>query len=154
MNDAREALILEGWHDLIGIAHDLMYVNVSKKAARPGVEPGYLLRAGIEFDGDDFPGGFRGLDGGIAQARRRIQHTPGNGRDCRNLPQGILHGVNIFDAVHHKARYQHAGRAFRWHEAAHAVGGLGKHLNRFDGVVLDQEAVDLRFADFLYMLPG
>src|SRR5205823_13797666 len=69
VNDACEALILEGWHDLVGITHDLMNVGAGKKAARPGIEPGYLLRAGIEFDGDDFPGGFRGFDSSVAQAR-------------------------------------------------------------------------------------
>ena len=116
----------KGWHNFAGIAHQLGDLRVVEEFLRPGVEPRHLLRAGVKLNRGDGFGGPRGQDCGVAQAGCRIEDAPADRRDGRDLALCILPGIDILDAVHYKPGAQHAGRAPRWHQAAHAVSMLGE----------------------------
>jgi hypothetical protein len=122
----------KGWHNFVGIAHQLGDLRVVEEFLRPGVEPRHLLCAGVKLNRGDGFGGPRGQDCGVAQAGCRIEDAPADRRDGRDLALRILPGIDILDAVHDKPGDQHAGRAPRWLQAAHAVSMLGEDLDGLD----------------------
>lgn len=61
MDDAAKALIFKGWHNFVGIAHQLGDLRVVEEFLRPGVEPRHLLRAGVKLN--------RGEDSAAREAR-------------------------------------------------------------------------------------
>src|SRR6266852_6293686 len=120
---------------------------------RPGIEPRYLLCAWIKFYSNDFISSFGCLDGRISQACSRVQNASHDWRDSCDLSQGVPHRVNIFDAMHHEACNEHAGRSPCRHQATYTVRVFREYLYRSDSVVFENEAVNFRFADLLYAMP-
>src|SRR6266849_3526950 len=153
MDDPRKRPVFKVLHHLEGVAHHLLDPGIIEKSLGPGIEPGHLLCPRIEFNRDDLLRRFSRLDSGVAQSCRRIQHTSHHRRNSRALPQSILVGIDIFDAVHHKAGDEHTGSLFGWHQAAHAIRLFREYLYGFDVAILDQKTIDRGFVDLLYALP-
>src|SRR5438067_11135475 len=124
-----------------------------KKCLRQGIEPRYLLYAWIKFYSYNFISSFSCLDGCISEACSRIQNTPYNRRNGCNFPQGILHRINIFDAMHHEACNKHARRSPCGHQATYTVCVFREYLYSADSVMFENEAVNFRCADLLYAVP-
>src|SRR6266480_5265436 len=124
-----------------------------EQCLRPGIEPSYLLYAWIKFYSDDFISNFGCLDGCISQACSRVQNASHDRRNGCNLPQGILHRINVFDAMHHEACNEHARRSPCRHQATYTVCVFREYLYRSDIVIFENEAVNFGFADLLYAMP-
>src|SRR6266496_318714 len=145
--------MLESLHDLVSITHELVDFGIVEQGLRPGMEACYLLHTWVKFYGDDLFSIFARFDGCVPEARCRIQYKSGDRCDSCDLPQSILHGINIFDTVHHKASDQHAGRSTCRHEATHTVCIFREHLYGSDGIAFHDVTIDLRFADLLCVVP-
>src|SRR6266487_6430194 len=124
-----------------------------EQCLRPGIEPRYLLCAWIKFYSDDFLSSFGCLDGCISQACSCVQNASHDRRNGCNFPQGILHRINVFDAMHHKASNEHAGCSHCGHQAADTICTFREHLYWSDSIIFQDEAVNLRFADLFYAMP-